>query len=135
MDHPTIRIIIADDHAFVRKSFRRLLKLQPRLKLVAEAENGSEAVALVEKHRPDLVVMDISMPVMNGIEATRIISTRFPGTKVIVFTAHTDECYLNNACQAGACCCLSKTCGSEKFFKAITDCFPGAKDAEDEPFP
>lgn len=67
MDHPTIRIIIADDHAFVRKSLRRLLKLQPRLKLVAEAENGSEAVALVEKHRPDLVVMDISMPVMNEL--------------------------------------------------------------------
>ena len=121
-DNPAIRIVITDDHAFVRKSLRRLLKLQPRLKLVAEAENGSEAVALVEKHRPDVVLMDISMPVMNGIEATRIISTRFLGTKVIVLTAHTDECYLNSAYQAGASRCLAKTCGSEELLKAIMDC-------------
>ena len=125
MDHPTIQIVITDDHAFVRKSLRRLLKLQPRLKLVAEAENGSEAVALVEKHRPDVVLMDISMPVMNGIEATRIISTRFPGTKVIVLTAHTDECYLKSAYQAGASRCLAKTCCSEELLKAIMGCSLG----------
>jgi two-component system, NarL family, response regulator DegU len=122
MVHYLIRVVIADDHAFVRSSLRRVIKLEPRLSVVAEAENGSEAVALVEKNRPDLVVMDISMPVMNGIEATGIITSKFPDTKVIVLTAHTDERYLNSAYQAGASHCLAKTCGTQDILDAIMDC-------------
>jgi DNA-binding NarL/FixJ family response regulator len=79
-----IRIVIVDDLGYVRKSLRFALKLEPSLKVLAEADNGPEAVALVEKHRSDVVLMDISMPVMNGIEATRIITSKFPDTKAIV---------------------------------------------------
>ena len=125
INHTTIRIVIADDHASVRTSLHRSLKLQPRCEVVAEAENGSEAVALVEKIHPDLVLMDISMPVMNGIEATGMITSQFPGTKVIILTAHTDECYLNRAYQAGASRCLVKTCGNEELLRAIMDCSSG----------
>lgn len=102
-----------------------MLKLQPRFEVVAEAENGSEAVALVEKVHPDLVLMDITMPVMNGIDATRIITSQFPDTKVIVLTMHTDECYLNSSYQAGASRCLVKTCGNEELLRAIMDCSSG----------
>jgi len=84
---PCIRVAIADDSAAVRMSLRSMLKLDPRLTLVAEAENGSAAIAMVEEHRPDVVLMDITMPVLDGIEATRIITSKFPGIRVIVLTA------------------------------------------------
>jgi len=77
----TIRIGIVDDHAVFRKTLRSTILLQPGIKVVAEAEDGSEAVTMVEKHRPEIVLMDISMPVLDGIEATRIIRSKFPDTK------------------------------------------------------
>lgn len=79
----------------------------------------------VDEHRPDVVLMDISMPVMNGIEATGMITSQFPGTKVIILTAHTEQCYLNRAYQAGAIRCLVKTCGNEELLRAIMDCSSG----------
>ena len=117
MDH-TIRIVIADDHAFVRTSLHSMLKLEQRLTVVAEAKNGSEAIAMVEKHRPDVVLMDISMSVLNGIDATRIINSKFPNTKVIVLNMHTDQGYSDCAYAAGASCFLAKGCNKDEILNA-----------------
>ena len=118
----TIRIGIADDHAIFRKTLRSTIVLQPGIKVVAEAEDGSSAIAMVEKHRPEMVLMDISMPGMDGIEATRIIRSKFPDTKVIVLTAHTDEWYFKNAYQAGACTVLPKDCSKNELLRTIKNC-------------
>jgi len=117
MDH-TIRIVIADDHAFVRTSLHSMLKLEQRLTVVAEAKNGSEAIAMVEKHRPDVVLMDISMSVLNGIDATHIINSKFPNTKVIVLNMHTDQGYSDCAYAAGASCFLAKGCNKDEILDA-----------------
>jgi DNA-binding NarL/FixJ family response regulator len=124
MDH-TIRIVIADDHAFVRTSLHSMLKLEQRLTVVAEAKNGSEAIAMVEKHRPDVVLMDISMSVLNGIDATRIINSKFPNTKVIVLNMHTDQAYSDCAYAAGASCFLAKGCDKDEILDAIMECSLG----------
>lgn len=121
MDH-TIRIGIADDHAVFRKTLRSTIVLQPGVAVVAEAEDGSSAIAMVEKHRPEIVLMDISMPVLDGIEATRIIRSKFPDTKVIVLTMHTDDCYFSSAYQAGACSLLPKGCTKNELLRTIRDC-------------
>ena len=105
---PCIQVAIVDDSAAVRMSLRSMLKLDQRLTLVAEAENGSAAIAMVEEHRPDVVLMDITMPVLDGIEATRIIRSKFPGTRVLVLTMHTVEIFSDRAYQAGACILLPK---------------------------
>ena len=105
-----------------------MLKLDPRLTVVAEAENGSEAIAMVEEHRPDVVLMDISMPVMNGIEATRIITSKFPSIRVIVYTIHSADSFAAKAFKAGACHFLTKGCSTEEILDAITNGFPGVTD-------
>ena len=84
---PCIQVAIVDDSAAVRMSLRSMLKLDPRLTLVAEAENGSAAIAMVEEHRPDVVLMDITMPVLDGIEATRIITSNSPASGLL-FSRH-----------------------------------------------
>jgi len=107
----TTRIGIADDDAFTRASLNFIVHLEPKLRVVAEDENGSEAVAMVKKHRPDIVLMGTRLPDINGIEATRIIFSKFPDTKVIVLTMHTDQTYSYTALEAGACHFLAKDCG------------------------
>jgi DNA-binding NarL/FixJ family response regulator len=121
VDH-TIRIGIADDHALFRKILRSTIVLQPGIKVVAEADDGSSAIAMVERHRPEIVLMDINMPVLDGIEATRIIRSKFPDTKIIVLTMHTDDCYFIRAYQAGACSLLPKDCSKNELFRTIKDC-------------
>ena len=88
-----IRIGIADDNELVRETLRLMLDCSPNLQVVGEAENGSEAIAMVEAFQPDVVLMDISMPVLNGIQATRSITSNFPDTKVIVLGMHTDQTF------------------------------------------
>jgi DNA-binding NarL/FixJ family response regulator len=119
-----IRIGIVDDNELVRGTLRLMLDCSPNLKVVGEAENGSEAIAMVEFFQPDVVLMDISMPVLNGIEATRSITSNFPDTKVIVLTMHTDQTYSDTALQAGACQFLTKDCGKDKLITAIKECSP-----------
>ena len=80
---PTLRVGIVDDHAFVRASSQHMFKLDHRLIGVAEAKDASGAIAMPEKHRPNVVIIDINMPVLNVIEATRIIRSKFPGTRVL----------------------------------------------------
>ena len=96
-----IRVVLADDHAVLRAGLRALINDEPDMEVVGEAANGEEALALVEQQRPDVVVMDISMPVMNGMEATRRIAAAANGTKVLVLTMHAEEQYLFQVLEAG----------------------------------
>jgi DNA-binding NarL/FixJ family response regulator len=117
-----ISVGIVDDNELVRNTLRFILGCSPNIKVVGEAENGSEAIAMVEAFQPDVVLMDISMPVLDGIRATRSITSNFPDTKVIVLTMHTDQAYSDTALQAGACQFLTKDCGKEKLLNAIKEC-------------
>ena len=114
-----IRIVIVDDSQIYRKAICGILQKENNLQVVAEAEDGLAAIQAVEKHRPGIVLMDISMLVLSGFDATRIITTNFPDTKVIVLTMNTDEIFSDRAYKAGACHFLAKDCGKEKLFSAV----------------
>ena len=120
-----IRIVIVDDNKFFRKTVCSILQEKTNLQVVAEAEGGLAAIQAVKNHRPEVVLMDINMPALDGLDATRIIATKFPDTKIIVFTMHTDETFSDRAYKAGACHFLAKDCGKEKLFSAIKHCTPG----------
>jgi two-component system response regulator DegU len=123
-DRP-IRIGIVDGNDLHREILHESLDLIPDLKVVAEAKNGAEAVSMVEFLHPDIVLMDVNMPVLNGIEATRIISSKFSDTKVIILTLYGDRTLSDTAREAGACQFLNKYCGQEKLFQAIKRCSGG----------
>jgi DNA-binding NarL/FixJ family response regulator len=116
------RIVIVDDSEPYRRAIRVTLQKKHNLQIVAEAEDGLAGIEAVEKHRPGVVLMDISMPHLNGIDATRIITSKFPDTKVIVLTMYKDESFSDRAYQAGACQFLPKDCGKKKLISAIEDC-------------
>ena len=94
--------MLADDHIVMRTGLRALLERQASLEVVGESENGRETVALAGSLRPDVVVMDVGMPVLNGIEATRMIVTEHPTTAVVILSMHADESYVMRALKAGA---------------------------------
>ena len=96
-----IRIVLVDDHALVRQGFRRILEDDPELQVIGEAGNGLDAVALVKKTDPDVVVMDMAMPEMNGLHATMEMVKQRPGTKVLILSMYSDEQYVRNALDAG----------------------------------
>jgi two-component system, NarL family, response regulator NreC len=97
-----IRILLADDHAVVRQGFKMILAEQPDMEIVGEAGNGREALALAESLRPDVVVMDVAMPELNGIEATRRMSEAAPHTRVVALSMHKDSVYVREILRAGA---------------------------------
>lgn len=97
-----ISILLADDHAIVREGFHALLELQPDMDVVAEAENGREALELALELHPSVVVMDIAMPILNGLEATRQILKSAPETKILILSAHGDDAYVAEAMSMGA---------------------------------
>lgn len=97
-----LRILLADDHVVMRTGLRALLERQPNLEVVGESENGREAIELVSSLRPDVVVMDVGMPVLNGIEATKTIVTQHPTVAVVVLSMYVDESYIMRALKAGA---------------------------------
>jgi two-component system response regulator NreC len=97
-----IRILIADDHAIIRRGLRMLLEHEPGLEVIAEARDGMEAIEAARRARPNVVILDIGMPNLNGIEAGRQISAELPDVQIVVLTVHADECYLVNALKAGA---------------------------------
>ena len=97
-----MRVIIADDHAILRQGLRSLLADEDRVKIVAEASNGREAVELADSLRPDIIIMDISMPILTGLEATRQIRARFPDIKVIMLSMHAQDSFVIQALQFGA---------------------------------
>jgi DNA-binding NarL/FixJ family response regulator len=120
-----IRIGIVDDNDLQRSILHESLDLIPNLTVVAEAKNGEEAIAMVQYVHPDIVLMDTDLPVMDGIEATRIISSKFSDTKVIILTLYGDRTLSDTAREAGACQFLNKYCGQEKLFQAIKRCSTG----------
>lgn len=97
-----LRILLADDHIVMRTGLRALLERQPNLEVVGESENGRNTIELAASLKPDVVVMDIGMPVLNGIEATKTIVTDQPSTAVIILSMHADESYVMRALKAGA---------------------------------
>jgi two-component system response regulator NreC len=97
-----LRILLADDHIVMRTGLRALLERQPNLEVVGESENGRETVELAASLRPDVVVMDVGMPVLNGIEATQTIVTQCPTVAVVILSMHADESYVMRALKAGA---------------------------------
>ena len=114
-----LKILIADDHGIVRSGIRGLLEDQPGWEVCAEAATGREAVNLALEHKPDVVVIDYSMPELNGIEATRQIRAALPGTEVLVFTMHDSEDVLQKALAAGARGYLVKSDDSAQLIDAV----------------
>jgi NarL family two-component system response regulator LiaR len=114
-----IRILLADDHIMVREGTRRILEREADLKVVAEAGDGRETVALVERERPDVAIVDISMPVMNGIEATKGIKKVAPETAVLVLTAYDDDQYVFAILEAGAAGFLLKNARGSELIDAV----------------
>jgi two-component system, NarL family, response regulator NreC len=96
------RILLADDHAVVRQGFRMILAAHPDMEIVGEAGNGREAVELAERLKPEVVVMDVSMPELNGIEATRRLAASTPHTRVLALSMHKDSVYVREILRAGA---------------------------------
>jgi two-component system, NarL family, response regulator NreC len=97
-----LRVLLADDHILMRSGLRALLDRQPNLEVVGESENGRETVALAASLKPDVVVMDVGMPILNGIEATQTIVTQNPTVAVVILSMHADESYVMRALKAGA---------------------------------
>jgi DNA-binding NarL/FixJ family response regulator len=114
-----ITIVLADDHTIVRQGLAKLLEGEPRFKIVGEAENGREAVNKVETLRPDIVLMDIAMPMLNGIEATRQIKEKAPKTKVIILSMHSHDRYINELFSLGVSGYLLKDSTGHNIFSAI----------------
>ncbi len=113
------KILLADDHAILREGLRSLLEKHKGYEVVAEASDGRATVKLAKKHVPDVVIMDISMPDMNGVEATRQIIAELPGIKVIALSVHADKRYVASMLGAGAVAYLRKDCVSEELTRAI----------------
>ncbi len=121
IEHNTIEItvVLADDHEVVRAGLKRLLVVDKQIKVLDEAENGQDAVNLVEYYRPDVVLLDIQMPLMNGIDAAKEIKNRFPEIFVIMLTAYEDSFHLEKAIAAGADGYLSKDISAKELAKSI----------------
>ena len=114
-----IRILLADDHTVVRKGLRLLVESHPGFQVVADAADGREAVLLAEEFRPDVVVMDVAMPSLNGIEAARQISARLPQTSIVFLSMHSDEGYVLKALKAGARAYLLKDSAEHDLINAV----------------
>jgi DNA-binding NarL/FixJ family response regulator len=114
-----IRILLADDHAVVRQGFKMILDAQADMEIVGQAANGRQAVDLAEQLRPDVVVMDVSMPELNGIEATRRLASSLPHARVIALSMHKDSVYVREILRAGARGYLLKDSGAADLVAAI----------------
>ena len=119
------RVVIAENHAILRAGLRALLSSAPNIEVVAEAENGYEAIACVEKFFPELVIMDLSMPKMNGMEAIREIKKQYPDIKIIALTVHKTEEYILATLEAGANGYIIKDAAQEELFLAINSVLNG----------
>lgn len=115
----SIRILLTDDHKLLREGLHALIEEQPDMTVIAEAEDGRATVQLAAKLRPDIIVMDISMPGMNGMEATRQILSNDPGVKVLALSMHTDKRFIVEMLSAGASGYLLKDCAFEELICAI----------------
>jgi NarL family two-component system response regulator LiaR len=120
-----IKILLAEDHVIVREGTRELVQHQPDMEVVAEADDGEEAVQLTAKLQPDVVIMDIAMPKLNGIEATKQIKALYPATAVLILTAYDDDQYILALLEAGAAGYLLKTVRGHELIDAIRAVYVG----------
>src|SRR5437867_6650267 len=120
-----ITILLADDHTLVRQGFRALLEAERDIAIVGEAGTGRQAVQLAKKLRPDVVVMDIAMPLLNGLEATRQIIKEVPSSKVLVLSSYSDDEYVQQLTEAGASGYLLKQTAATDLVKAIREAKQG----------
>jgi len=121
----SVKIIIADDHKIMRDGLRNMLEKESGLEVVAEAKNGREAIQLTEQLRPDIVIMDISMDDLNGMDATRMIVGKGWGTKVIALSMHADKRFVAGMFEAGAMAYLLKDCAYNELVQAIRQTVSG----------
>jgi len=116
-----ITVLLAEDHTVVREGFRALLELDDDIEVVGEAEDGRQAVALVKKLRPTVVVMDVAMPLLNGLEAARQILESVPSTKILILSSHTDDAYIKDATASGAVGFLLKQASAQDLSEGIRE--------------
>lgn len=116
-----ITVLLAEDHMIVREGFRKMLELENDFEIVGEAQDGRQAVALVKKFHPQVVLMDIAMPLLNGLEALRQVLKAVPATKVIMLSAHSDDAYVKNATDSGALGFLLKQTSAHDVCRAIRE--------------
>ena len=115
-----LKILIADDHTLVRQGLRKILESQPGWEVVAEAGDGREAVQQASQLRPDVVILDLAMPRLNGVEAVQQIERRAPGVRVLVLSMYADEAYVTRAVRAGAAGYLLKDSADTDLIRAVT---------------
>jgi DNA-binding NarL/FixJ family response regulator len=120
-----ITVLLAEDHTIVREGFRRMLELETDLDVAGEAKDGRQAIALVKKLSPDVILMDIAMPLLNGLEATRQILKAVPGARILILSAHSDDAYIKNAAESGAVGFLLKQTSSNEVCRAIREVHQG----------
>ncbi|KAB2490572.1 response regulator transcription factor [Priestia filamentosa] len=113
------KIVIIDDHQLFREGVKRILDFEQDFDVVAEGDDGEEAVKLVEEYNPDVVIMDINMPGLNGVEATKQLIEEYPDTKVIILSIHDDETYVTHALQTGALGYLLKEMDADALVQAV----------------
>lgn len=114
-----LRILLADDHTVVRQGLRRVLEARPEWQVVAEAGDGREAVRLAEETNPDIAILDVAMPLLNGIEAVRQIARKVPHTRMLVLSMHADEAYVTQMLRAGAAGYLLKDSADVDLLQAV----------------
>jgi DNA-binding NarL/FixJ family response regulator len=120
-----IQVLLVDDQLIIRQGLRSLLESKPDLKVVGEAENGQQAIEQIELLKPDIVLMDVRMPIMDGVAATRTIGQQFPQTRVLILTTFDDDEYVSRAMQFGARGYLLKDTHSEELAQAIRSVHKG----------
>jgi DNA-binding NarL/FixJ family response regulator len=117
----SLRILLADDHTLVRQGLRKLLEERPEWTVVAEAGDGREAVRLAEQFKPDVCILDVAMPLLNGVEATRQIARRVPATRILVLSMYSDEAYVAQILQAGAAGYILKDSADVDLIQAVSE--------------
>jgi two-component system, NarL family, response regulator DegU len=113
------KIAIIDDHQLFREGVKRILDFEPNFEVVAEGDDGSEALSLVETYHPDVIIMDINMPKINGVEATRELINHYPDSKVLILSIHDDENYVSHALKTGATGYLLKEMDADALIDAV----------------
>jgi len=114
-----VKIMVVDDHEMIAEGVKKILDKNPKYRIVAKASNGREAIKLAQKHRPEIVIIDISMPELNGIEATLEIRKLFPDIKILIYTMHSDTAYISRVMTAGAAGYVVKSDPIEELLVAI----------------
>lgn len=120
-----IKIILADDHQIVLDGLKMLLQEEHNIQLVGEAINGKEVLAILERAEVDIAVLDVEMPLMNGIEASEVIKERFPNTKILILTMYNDQAFIRKLIEIGASGYILKNKGKEELVEAIKDISEG----------